>query len=60
MSREETTRYERQPTEMQSPMMMEGVTQIEETEKDATLTSKFSLRNNRFMTVKYGGSSHWL
>ena len=45
---------------MQSPMMMEGVTQIEETEKDATLTSKFSLRNNCFMTVKYGGSSHWL
>lgn len=41
-------------------MMMEGVTQIEETEKDATLTSKFSLRNNRFMTVKYGGSSRWL
>lgn len=34
--------------------MVEGASLVEDKDKNNVLTSKYSLRNNRFMTVKYG------
>ena len=39
-------------------MLIEGASLVEDKDKDNVLTSKYSLRNNRFMTVKYGRNRH--